>query len=187
MTRFTLLSPETASGEAVKALSSANGHMNVFRAMAHAETCIVPLMRLGGAIFTKQKLSHPDREMLILLAMRLEGGEYEWIQHIDIGRGVGVSDEKIGAIAAGKLTDPVFVESERALLAFGAAVVESVRVPDAVFQAARRYYSERELVEAIVTVGFYMTLARITEAGEVPADPPSGMAVFKAAGGGRVE
>lgn len=180
--RLTLLTPETAQGEAVKALSSVNGHMNVFRGLAHAETCILPVMRLGGAILSKQELSHVHREMLILVAMQIEGGEYEWVQHVDVALGVGISQAQIDAIAARDLDGAVFDEAERALLAFGAAVVETVRVPDEVFAAARAHFSERELVEAIVAMGFYMTLARVTEAGRVPLDAPQGMAVFTSAG-----
>lgn len=180
--RFTLLTPETATGEeAIKALSSANGHMNVFRALAHAETTILPVMRLGGAILSKQALSHAHREMLILLAMQIEGGEYEWSQHVGIALGVGVSQAQIDAIAERDLNSSVFDAAECSLLAFGAAVVEAVRVPDAIFAAARAHFSERELVEAIVAMGFYMTLARLTEAGCVPLDAAQGMAVLNAA------
>lgn len=180
--RFTLLTPETATGEeAIKALSSANGHMNVFRALAHAETTILPVMRLGGAILSKQALLHAHREMLILLAMQIEGGEYEWLQHVGIALGVGVSQAQIDAIAQHDLMHASFNEAERALLAFGAAVVESVRVTDEVFAAARAFFSERELVESIMAIGFYMTLARLTEAGCVPLDAEQGMSVLNAA------
>jgi hypothetical protein len=46
---------------------------------------------------------------------------------------------------------------------------------------AKRYYSEREIVEAILAIGSYMTMARLTEATETPVDPAAGMALFNAA------
>lgn len=183
MARVPLLTPESATGEALKALSSRNGQMNVFRTLAHANGCIIPVMKLGGAILTQQKLSARSRELLIVLAMSLENGEYELMQHIDIALGVGATRAEIDAIMAGELENAVFSDADRALLAFGRQVVESLRVDAAVFAAARAHLSDQELVEAIIAIGFYMTLARVTEALEVELDPVQGMAVLKGAKG----
>lgn len=47
---------------------------------------------------------------------------------------------------------PCFDERTKAALAYGAAVVESLRVPDAVFDRLRRHFDEREIV-GIVWIG----------------------------------
>ena len=39
--------------------------------------------------------------------------------------------------------------------------------------------SEQEVVESILAIGFYMTMARLTEATEVDLDPAAGMTVFE--------
>jgi len=41
-----------------------------------------------------------------------------------------------------------------------------------------RHFSHREIVEAILTIGFYMTITRLTEATEADLDPAAGMTVF---------
>jgi alkylhydroperoxidase family enzyme len=173
-----LIDPETATGEVGAALVAAPVKLNIFRMMAHAETCMFPQMRLGGAILSLQALSHPARELLILLVARVEGGAYEWRQHVPIALGVGVPQAQIDAVERGDITGTVFDEAERALLAFGRQVIEDVRVEDAVFAEARRHFSEREIVEAILAIGFYMTMARLTEATETDLDPAAGMTVF---------
>ncbi|MEH2540381.1 hypothetical protein V1278_006601 [Bradyrhizobium sp. AZCC 1577] len=65
------------------------------------------------------------------------------------------------------------------LLAFGREVIEDVRVAEPVFAAMRRHLSEQEIVESILAIGFYMTMARLTEATEVDLDPAAGMTVFE--------
>jgi alkylhydroperoxidase family enzyme len=157
--------------------------MNLFRALAHADGCIVPLMKLGGAILARQKLSARSRELLILQAVALEGGQYELLQHVDIALGVGASRAEIDAVLAGDPMSTAFSAADRALLEFGREVVRSVRVSAPVFEAVRAHFSDQEIVESILAIGFYMTLARVTEALEIEPDPVQGMNVLNAAAG----
>ena len=48
-----------------------------------------------------------------------------------------------------------------------------------VFAAVREHFSGQEIVETIVAIGFYMMMARLTEATEVDLDPAAGMTVFE--------
>jgi hypothetical protein len=47
-----------------------------------------------------------------------------------------------------------------------------------VFARMRERYTPQEIVEAILAIGFYMTMARLTEATETDLDPAAGMALF---------
>lgn len=183
MARLSLIDPGKTGGELAKAFASMPVQLNIFRMMAHAETCMIPQMRLGGAILAKQDLSHSNRELLILLVARIEGGEYEWRQHVPIAEGVGVSKEKIAAIESSNLSGACFNAAELALLAFGRQVIENVRVEDAVFFKMKSHFSEQEIVEAILAIGFYMTMARLTEATQTDLDAAAGMSVFNNAQG----
>jgi alkylhydroperoxidase family enzyme len=180
MPRMSLVDPAATTGKVADAFENLPTKLNIFRMMAHAETCMVPQVRLGGSILGRQDLSHQHREMLILLVAQLEGGAYEWKQHVPIAEGVGVSKEQITAIEHEHLTSEVFDESELALLAFGRQVIESVRVDDATFAAMRQHFSEREVVEAILAIGFYMTMARLTEVTETELDPAAGITILDA-------
>ena len=55
----------------------------------------------------------------------------------------------------------------------------NVRVAAPVFATMRAHFSEQEIVESILAIGFYMTMARLTEAPEVDLDPAAGMTVFE--------
>jgi alkylhydroperoxidase family enzyme len=178
MARLPLVELETAKGEVGEALRAVPVKLNIFRMVAHAEANAVAQLRLGGTILSRQKLGHIPRELLILLVAKIEDGRYEWIQHVPIAEGVGVTKAQIAAIERLDLTSGAFSEAERALLAFGRQVIENVRVEAAVFAEAHRHCSDREMVEAILAIGFYMTMARLTEATETDLDPAAGMTVF---------
>lgn len=183
MARLSLIDPSKTDGEVAKAFASMPVQLNIFRMMAHAETCMIPQMRLGGAILAKQDLTHAHRELLILLVAKIEGGEYEWRQHVPIAEGVGLSTEKIAAIESLDLSATCFDAAELALLAFGRQVIENVRVEDAVFFKMKSHFSEQEIVEAILAIGFYMTMARLTEATQTDLDAAAGMSIFNNAQG----
>jgi len=152
--------------------------LNIFRMMAHAEANMIPAMRLGNSILHRQKLSAVNRELLILQAAQLEGGAYEWRQHVPIALGVGVTQPQIDALEGCDYNNESFNAAERALLAFGREVVENVRVAEPVFAGIGTHFSDQEVVEAIVTLGFYMMMARLTEATETDLDPAAGMRVY---------
>jgi alkylhydroperoxidase family enzyme len=177
--RLPLIDPETTGGDLRAAFDRMPVKLNIFRMMAHAEANALPVMRLGNSILHKQKLSAVNRELLILQAAQLEGGAYEWRQHVPIALGVGVTQAQIDAVERGHYDDAALNDAERALLGFGREVVEKVRVGDAAFAGVRKHFSDQEIVEAIVALGFYMMMARLTEATETDLDPAAGMAVYE--------
>jgi alkylhydroperoxidase family enzyme len=164
--------------EVRNALAQAPVQLNIFKMMANAETCFVPFSRLGAAILGRQKLDAKLRELAILLAVKLEGGEYEWVQHVPIAIAVGATQAQVDAIADRKLAGSCFSDLERAVLLFTAQVVEKVRADEPVVREALGFLSQREIVELIMTIGFYMMAARITETTRTDLDPPAGTKVL---------
>mgnify|MGYP000126708487 CR=1 FL=1 len=179
MARLPLLTAETAGENARDVMERLPVTLNIFRMMAHADSCVGPQVRLGAAILSQQQLGHIERELLILLVATVEGGAYEWRQHVPIAEAVGVTEDQIAALKRQALSDPVFSEKEKALLHFGKAVIENVRVDQALFDAARAHFSDREIVEAILAIGFYMTMARLTEVTETDLDAADGVTFFE--------
>lgn len=178
MARLPLIDPEKTSGDARAAFDKMPIKLNIFRMLAHAETNFIPAMRFANSILHRQKLGHVNRELLILQVAQLEGGAYEWRQHVPIALGVGVPQRQIDCIEQGQYSGAASNAAERALLAFGREVIENVRVSDSVFADMRAHFSEQEIVESIMTIGFYMMMARLTEATETDLDPAAGMSLF---------
>jgi alkylhydroperoxidase family enzyme len=179
MSRLPLVDPSQTAGDLRAAFERMPRTLNIFRMMAHAENGALPLMRLGNAILHRQQLSDRCRELLILQVAQIEGGAYEWRQHVPIAEGLGVTKAQIAAIETAQWGSDAFDPAERALLAFAKGVIEDVRVPSAVFEPMRMHFSDREIVEAILTIGFYMMMARLTEVTEVDMDEAGGMALYE--------
>lgn len=168
-----------APPEVREAFSRMPRKLNVMKMLANACSEFVPCMRLGGAILGRQKLAPRMRELVILTVSQREGGTYEWVQHVPIAEAAGVSRVQIEALEAGRFEDPCFDDRELALLRFAGEVIEKVRADEETVKTATRYFSPREIVEIIVTCGFYMMLSRLTETTRTDVDPPSGTAVVE--------
>jgi alkylhydroperoxidase family enzyme len=152
---------------------------NIFNMMAHAETCVKPMMKLGGTLLGKLQLDPKLRELCLLHAVKLVGGEYEWVQHVPIARDLGCSEAQIAALAKGDDGAACFDAREKAALRFTREVVVDVRASDAALSGAREHLSEREIVELILMAGFYTTLARLTETLGVETEAPMGSALIR--------
>jgi alkylhydroperoxidase family enzyme len=149
--------------------------LNIFRMWANAPETFRAGLRLGGVILSKQKLAPDLRELIILLATKLTaGGEYEWVQHVPIATAAGCTPEQIAAIERGDVRATCFDARQTALLVFAKDVIENAKGAEENVRAAAEHFSPQELVETILTAGFYMTLARMTETMRVDIDPPAG-------------
>jgi alkylhydroperoxidase family enzyme len=148
--------------------------LNIFRMWANAPETFRAGLRLGGVILSKQKLAPDLRELVILLSVRLTGGEYEWVQHVPIADRCGCTCEQIAAVERGDVRAACFDMRQSALLIFAKDVIENAKAAEENVRAAAKHFSPQELVETILTAGFYMTLARLTETMRVELDPPAG-------------
>ena len=157
--------------------------LNIFRMWANAPETFRAGLRLGGVILSKQKLAPDLRELVILLAAKLTaGGEYEWVQHVPIAEGAGCKREQIAAIERGEMCADCFDVRQSALLVFAKDVIENAKASEDNVRQAAKHFSPQELVETILTAGFYMTLARMTETMRVDVDPPAGSEVIRSLG-----
>jgi len=170
----------TLCEEARDALAQAPVLLNIFKMMANADTCIVPVTRLGGAILSRQKLDAKLRELVILQVAHIEGGEYEWIQHVPIAISVGATQAQVDAIKGQALDSPSLTPLERLTLRFTEQVINRVKAEESIVRELMQSLSPREIVELIFVIGFYMMAARLTETTRTDLDPPAGTKVLDA-------
>jgi alkylhydroperoxidase family enzyme len=180
MARLPYVDPATAPEQVRELLDRLPVKLNVFRMMAHATTDFRPLVGLGSAILGRQKLSPKLRELAILRVAALSPARYEWVQHVPIAQATGATAAQIAALERGEITADTFDATERAVLRFATEVLCDVRASEAAFTEVARHLSAQEIVELVVTVGYYMLIARILETTAVDLDPPSGTTVVDA-------
>jgi alkylhydroperoxidase family enzyme len=181
MARLPYVDPAGAPAEVRAVLDELPVRLNIFLIMAHAETDFRPLVRLGSAILGQQQLAAKLRELAILRIARLSAARYEWVQHEPIALATGITRAQIDAVARDQTDADCFDPVERAVLRFTTEVVRDVRASDATFAEAARHLSAREIVELILTTGYYMTIARLAETVAIDLDAPAGTRITEAA------
>jgi alkylhydroperoxidase family enzyme len=179
MARLPYVDPEAAPEAVREALARLPVKLNIFRMMAHAETSFRPMLSLGMSILAQQKLSPKLRELIILRVGSLSHARYEWVQHVPIALAAGASEAQIAALERGDVEGP-FDELERTVLRFATEVVREVRAGDDTFAALAALVSPREVVEVLLTIGYYMMIARLLESTAVDLDPPAGTRIVDA-------
>jgi alkylhydroperoxidase family enzyme len=180
MARLPYPDPATLPEETARLLEQLPVKLNIFRMMANAPTTFRPLVVLGTAILSQQKLSHRLRELAILHVASRSSAKYEWMQHVPIAEAVGVTPAQIEAIERGTPESDCFDDLDRLVLRFTTELVEDVRVSEVTFAEAASRLSAQEVVELIVAVGYYMLIARLLETTDVDLDEAKGASIFKA-------
>jgi alkylhydroperoxidase family enzyme len=180
MARLPYVDSATAPEPVRQILDALPVKLNVFRMMAHAETAFRPLLSFGTAVLARQQLSPKLRELAILRVAQLSPARYEWVQHVPIARATGATEAQVAALEKGEIDAACFDALERSVLRFTTEVLRDVRASDATFADLAGRVSAREIVELILTVGYYMMIARLLESTAVDLDPPAGTKVVDA-------
>ena len=157
------------------------GKLNLSRLLAHALTMQPGIGMAVQGMMSGIEVPPLERQICVLAVLHLDRGEYEWAQHMQVSKAMGIPDEKVQAIANDRFGDPIFNDRERALLAFTRQVVKTVRVDDFVFNAVAAFYSPRQIVELIHVIGLYMLFVRVSEVAELEVDAVLGGEFWKKA------
>lgn len=165
--------------ELAKYQSSPANQLNISRLLSLAKTMMPGFQAMNEGMATGVTIPPHEREIVTLAVLHLERGEYEWAQHLEVAKFMGIPQAKVDAIAKERFGDSVFTDRERALLAFTRQVVKAVRVDDATFNAVASFYNPRQIVETVFAIGNYMMLARLTEVAELPIDSVAGADFWK--------
>ena len=65
------------------------------------------------------------------------------------------------------------------MLAYTTDVVQNVGAGDTTHSAISAFLSDREIIELVLAVGFYMLVARVMECSEIDLDPPVGPSIVR--------
>lgn len=120
----------------------------------------------GFGIYRSSKRSIDPllRELGQTRAGWLTESQFVYSQHCKSCRGLGMPEEKINAIAHWQVAE-CFDERERTLLAYTDYLVDQRgRVPDAVFDALHRHFSDEQILEFTYITGLYFMHAVMTKA-----------------------
>jgi 4-carboxymuconolactone decarboxylase len=170
MSRLPDLDPGDAPDSVARIL--ARTPLGLLRTVAHAQSVFEEWLDYSNSLLTVLELDPVLRELAILQVAHSERSQYEWVQHVAIGRALGVSDAQIAAIEHDEDGDDSFSEEQLSVLRLAREVtVEGAAREQTVADLARRI-GARGVVEALLVVGHYIAIARlIASAGLEPEEP----------------
>ncbi len=134
--------------------------LNVVRMGAHASPALFEAQgRIGYAVASPDVLDPRLREAVILRVAHLSNSAYELHHHIPLARAAGLTD---GELAALEVQDYAALDP---LLAAAAALVDEVVLhlspSDETLARFRALAPDQILVNIVLTIGVYMSIARL--------------------------
>jgi alkylhydroperoxidase family enzyme len=152
--------------------------LNLFRMLAYAETTGKRVLSLGNALLSQLELQPKLRELAILQVAHKSGADYEWVQHVPLALSAGVTQAQIEAIEQGSLSSGLFTGLEQQVLHFTKEVYWDRTISDEDFAGITQAFTPREIVELVITIGFYTMLARFMKVLVIDIDDPAGERLF---------
>jgi alkylhydroperoxidase family enzyme len=144
--------------------------INLFRMLANAPALIGPTLRLGEAILTRGELEPELRELVILHTARSTGTEYEWAQHAEIARLIGVAEAKIDAVGRGELVDQSLSASQRLALRLVEQLLEAGTPGPDLVKRVEAELGRAQLLELLIVAGYYAMLGGVMRAVRIDVD-----------------
>ena len=128
--------------------------LNIFRTLAHHPKLLKRWLVFGAHVLAKSTLPPRERELAILRIGWRCGSEYEWGQHVAIGRATGLSDEEIRRVAKGPEA-PGWNPFDAAILRAVDELHDDSFLSDASWNALTAQWSTEQLIDLIFAVGQY--------------------------------
>ncbi len=164
------------SSPAVRALADQirkerDGRMlNLYSMLLNAPPVAEGWLALFTAIRQQCTLRGDYRELVILRVALLNGASYEYQVHVPFALREGVTQAQLDTLDRWQDSDAL-TQAQRAVLAYTDAMTRDIHVPDAIFEALRGHFNQREIVELTATIGGYNLVSRFLEA--LAVDPES--------------
>lgn len=124
--------------------------------------------RLGYAVADPEVLDPQQREAAILRVAHLSGSAYELHHHVPLARAAGLTEAEIAAIAAQDYATLVPVLA--AVCRFTDEVVVDGNASDATLDRLRSMVPDRTVVNLVLAIGCYMSLARLVAVSGIAPD-----------------
>lgn len=161
------LDPETWPNEISHLKTGFAGQLNIYRTMAHHPALLASWSDLRGHIVTENALGLERLEIVILrVAFRL-GSDYEWSHHVGRSRKIGMSDDRIFAVAEGFEA----MADDDALIAHAVDdLLDNSKIDPERLDGLMQLVGKAGVFDMMATVGFYKTLGCIAETFGVPLD-----------------
>lgn len=131
---------------------------HVFSTLGRARGLFRGWLHFSAMMMPFGRIRRRETELAIIRVAYLRGCDYELDHHRRLGKRVGIDDEVFERIAEGPTADG-WHPNERALLRTVDQLVRTRDIDDDTWTLASSYFSRRQLLELVMLVGQYDSLA----------------------------
>jgi|TARA_B100000315_G_scaffold220910_1_gene223924 4-carboxymuconolactone decarboxylase len=137
-----------------------------FAALLNNPKAAANMAVLGGYVRFETPLDPRVKSLAVLTAAREANGHYVWTVNQPTARDAGLTEDVVGAIRERRA--PVGLEpNDAAVVQFVLELLRHHRVSDTTFEALRAQVGDAGVVDLLVIVGYYHSLAHSLQALEV--------------------
>jgi 4-carboxymuconolactone decarboxylase len=142
--------------------------LNLFKVLLNHPKLVRNWGRFGNYILQGSTLSAREREIAILRIGWLNQAEYEWEQHVLVGKRAGLTDTEIERITQGP--DAGWSRHEAALLQAADDLFENSVVSDETWKILSEKYNTQQMMDLVFTIGQYNLVSWVLNSFGVPLD-----------------
>jgi 4-carboxymuconolactone decarboxylase len=140
----------------------------LFRVLAHHLELASRMLPLGAGILAHGRLRPRDRELVIHRTCARCHAAYEWGVHAAVyGPRVGLTPDQLRATAIGEATDPAFDQTDALLIQLADELHDTATISDALWRRLQARYDTEELLELVITTGWYRLIAYVIAAADL--------------------
>jgi alkylhydroperoxidase family enzyme len=144
----------------------------LFRTLAVHDELAARMRPLGAGILGHGRVEPREREIVIHRTCARAGAEYEWGVHaLAFAKAVGLTDEQIAATAHGGAEDGAWSEADRLLVRLSDELYDTCTVSEALWAALAERYRDDQLLELVITAGWYRLIAGVINAVGIDLEP----------------
>ncbi len=128
---------------------------------------------LGAGILGRQAaVPAPLREVMIHRTCALTGAQYEWGVHVmGFGKPLGLSDEQLYSTVHGSWSDRCWDARQSTVMRLAEELHQTSTVSEDLWQALSEHFDERQIIELLVTAGWYHAIAYVCNGLRIEHEP----------------
>ena len=141
----------------------------LYRMLANAPELLDAWVSFAWPLRNEARTPRALRELMILRVARLDGAEYERVQHEPMARAAGATDVQIDALGDWRGAPAgTFDDTEQAALALADGIATGGDVDDVTWGPIAERFDPRGCVELVLTASFYACVSRVLKTLRVP-------------------
>ncbi len=142
--------------------------INLFKVLMQHPKLARSWAPFANYIIYEQTLPAREREILILRIGWLNQAQYEWEQHVLMGKNAGLTDDEIDRITKGPKAG--WDRHHAALIQAADDLFENSTVSDATWQTLSARYNAEQMMDAVFTISQYNLVSWVLNSFGVPLD-----------------